>query len=220
MDEMTLGRLKSAIANVVDCRDIDIDDTFPLDSPRFKSSAGSVILANIIKKICKKRVDCNKVKTFGELCDRINDNSADITSENVVKERETTAESEPSLSRSLQDTFQLKCGIDIQDTDVFPETNDYWTEPFYQKHFSGEEIAYCAVAEYPRQHFAGRWCVKEAVIKCGLDVPFDHIQIKRLNNGAIFIEILRDDGDWIRINATCSMSHSEKYAVGMVILYV
>jgi phosphopantetheine--protein transferase-like protein len=113
------------------------------------------------------------------------------------------------------------CGIDIQDIAIFPEAIDYWTEPFYQENFTGEEIAYCVATRFPRQHFAARWCVKEALRKNSsafLSLPFTAIQIKKRQDGSVFVETCAG-GTWRRTAASCSMSHTEHYAVGMVVLY-
>jgi phosphopantetheine--protein transferase-like protein len=223
MDERKINKLKSALAKIVGCKDADIDDSFSLDLPKFKSSAGSVILANVVKKIYKEKIDCSNVKTFGALLARV-EGGAEPSVETIEcaemaePEKAPPEKTEPPASAPQPSLFQLHCGVDIQDIAIFPETNDYWTEPFYKEHFTAEEIAYCATTDFPRQHFASRWCVKEALVKCGLTAPFNRIQIKKLPGGGIRPETLAPNGAWSALDASCSMSHSEAYAVGMAVV--
>jgi hypothetical protein len=175
MDMQT--KLKAAIAKTLNVSEEDITDQFSLDIQKFKSSAGSVILSNIVKKICKQKINCSGVKDFGDLLARLESNdrgTALITEQKesgVIPEVSSGIVSDipvpenSAFPANMPGTFT--CGIDIQDISIFPETDDYWTEPFYQENFTGEEIAYCAAAGFPRQHFAARWCIKEALRKNG-----------------------------------------------------
>jgi phosphopantetheine--protein transferase-like protein len=216
----TQAALKTAIAKIANVDESAITENFSLDIPRFRSSAGSVILSNIIKKICKQSVNCAGVKTFGELLLLGNAGSAidgaapvDVSPETLSPDRE-----KPPVAVSAM--AGMSCGIDIQDISIFPESSDYWVEPFYTDNFTEEEIAYCATAPSPRKHFASRWCVKESLRKNSpafLALPFKSIQVKKQRDGSVFVEVYTH-GTWRRINGTCSMSGSEQFAVGMVIV--
>jgi phosphopantetheine--protein transferase-like protein len=220
----TQAALKTAIAKIANVDESAITGDFSLDIPRFRSSAGSVILSNMVKKICKQSVNCTGVKTFGELLSLGNavpaiDSAAsvDVHAETPLPDREkapATSFAAPVIMASMS------CGIDIQDISIFPEPSDYWVEPFYTDNFTEEEIAYCATAPFPRKHFASRWCIKEALRKNSpafLALPFKSIQVKKQRDGSVFVEIYTH-GAWRRINGTCSMSGSEHFAVGMVIV--
>jgi phosphopantetheine--protein transferase-like protein len=111
------------------------------------------------------------------------------------------------------------CGIDIQEIDIFPECEDYWSESFYTSNFTDEEIAYCATADSPRSSFAARWCAKEALHKCSgkyFNIPLRDIQVAKNSDGSVRIEIWKN-GKWAVIPASCSLSHSENYATAVVI---
>jgi phosphopantetheine--protein transferase-like protein len=213
--------LKMAIAKIANVDESAITEDFSLDIPKLRTSAGSVILSNVVKKICKQNVNCADVKTFGELLllgnavpaiKQIDGAAPDVHAETPALDMEKSSVAPVPAGMS--------CGIDIQDIAIFPECSDYWVEPFYTDNFTEEEIAYCATTPFPRKHFASRWCVKEAFKKNSpafLALPFKSIQVKKQRDGSILVEIYTH-GVWRRINGTCSMSSSEQYAVGMVIV--
>jgi phosphopantetheine--protein transferase-like protein len=215
----TQAALRTAIAKIANVDESAITDNFSLDIPRFRSSAGSVILSNMVKKICKQSVNCAGVKTFGEL----------LLLGNAAPALDSAAPAAVPAEIPLPDIEKpsaipvmasMSCGIDIQDISIFPESSDYWVEPFYTDNFTEEEIAYCATAPFPRKHFASRWCVKESLRKNSpafLALPFKSIQVKKQRDGSVFVEVYTH-GAWRRINGTCSMSGSEQFAVGMVIV--
>jgi phosphopantetheinyl transferase (holo-ACP synthase) len=214
--------LRAAIAKILNEDVNTITDVFSLYVQKLNSSAGSVILSNVVKKIFKQKIDCSGVKTFGELLSRIGDNNGTKVSETESPPQDA-APSYQIIPKSIPAPvgFGISCGIDIQDISVFPETGDYWSEHFYMDNFTGEEIAYCATAPFPRLHFAARWCLKEALKKNNpefLALPFKSIQIKKQHDGSVFIETFLN-GEWQRIAGTCSMSFSGQFAVGMVIVY-
>lgn len=113
---------------------------------------------------------------------------------------------------------RIVCGIDIQEIETFPDVTDYWTESFYTDNFTSDEIAYCVIAASPRHSFAGRWCAKEALQKCVTKyngTPFHDIQIGKKASGQLKIEV-KINGQWQELGLSCSISHADKYAVGMV----
>jgi phosphopantetheine--protein transferase-like protein len=220
----TQAALRTAIAKIANVDESAITGDFSLDIPRFRSSAGSVILSNMVKKICKQSVNCAGVKTFGELLSLGNavpalDSAVPVTATAAVPAETPLPDIEkPSAILVMAG---MSCGIDIQDISIFPESSDYWVEPFYTDNFTEEEIAYCATAPFPRKHFASRWCVKESLRKNNpafLALPFKSIQVKKQRDGSVSVEVYTH-GAWRRINGTCSMSGSEQFAVGMVIVH-
>jgi len=76
------------------------------------------------------------------------------------------------------DPHNLACGIDIESPESLPIETDYWQSEFYRANFSSAEIAYCITQADPRQHFAARWCVKEALKKC--DARYISCEMNRL----------------------------------------
>jgi phosphopantetheinyl transferase (holo-ACP synthase) len=218
----TQKALKTAIANIANVDESAITEDFSLDIPKLKTSAGSVILSNVVKKICKQNVNCDGVKTFGELLLLGNAVPApgQIDGATPVAVHAETPAPDTEKSPAAPVPADMRCGIDIQDISIFPESGDYWVEPFYTDNFTEEEIAYCVTTPFPRKHFASRWCVKEALRKNSpafLALPFKSIQVKKQRDGSILVEVYTH-GAWRRINGMCSMSGSEQYAVGMVIV--
>jgi holo-[acyl-carrier protein] synthase len=59
----------------------------------------------------------------------------------------------------------LGIGIDIVNVEQFREKNYSENIKFYQKIFSRNEIEYCLKFTDPYPHFAGKFALKEAVLK-------------------------------------------------------
>ena len=234
--KIMIEKLKQLIANTLKINASDIDDSFSLKTGKFKTSFGAAILDNIVKKVSGRRVDCKKVNTFGELTALLgNENSETVAPETVAVNEATTPEtyrtaSEPPTSEPASKEIstppignmagsRIVCGIDIQEIETFPDVTDYWTESFYTDNFTSDEIAYCVTAASPRHSFAGRWCAKEALQKCVTkytETPFRDIQIGKKASGQLKIEV-KINGQWQELGAlSCSISHADKYAVGMV----
>lgn len=210
-----VDEIKKLIANTLKINAADIDDDFSLKTGRLKTSAGSVILSNIVKKVYGVKVDCQKMSTFGELISIVDGGTVEVSE--VVPLEENTEEAVESTDIPITGQRPV-CGIDIQEIDIFPEVDDYWKEGFYTDNFTKNEIAYCVTASSPRHSFAARWCVKEALHKCSAkyySIPLSHIQIVKQKSGAVTLEVL-EDNSWKVLPFSCSLSHADKYAVGMV----
>ncbi len=231
MKEQSLMRM---IAQSLDIKEDEVTYDFSLNVSKFKSSAGSVILNNIVNKIYGKKVDLENISTVGELIARIE--NADISGDrkttdvdnpddNSDYEENFTNKKEENYDNASFPGFQqranvsLVCGIDIQEIDIFPEVNDYWEETFYTDNFTSDEIAYCVTTVSPRHSFAARWCLKEALHKSGdkfFALPLKDIQVVKLSSGRIQIEVRNKKDQWDLLPFACSISHADHYAVGMV----
>ncbi|MBA4067315.1 MAG: hypothetical protein C0501_27125 [Isosphaera sp.] len=111
------------------------------------------------------------------------------------------------------------CGIDIERVDDLPAAADYWDAEFYRTHFTPDEIAYCVRQEAPREHFAARWCAKEALRKCDaryLRVGFAEIEVVVGEDGAVRLAHLRD-GRRAPLPHGVSLSHSAGMAAAVVL---
>ena len=217
-----IDEMKTLIAGTLRISADNIDDNFSLKRGKLKTSAGAVILANIVKKVYGQKVDCKKLSTFGELKALVEGEPQEVTADyNVSDDMNQESEIETIEENSAVDTpvtGHLVCGIDIQEIDIFPSVDDYWTESFYTDNFSKDEIAYCVTCASPRHSFAARWCIKEALHKCGAkyyNIPLCDIQISKNRDGSVRLEVMKN-GDWKALSLTCSMSHADNYAVGMV----
>jgi holo-[acyl-carrier protein] synthase len=59
----------------------------------------------------------------------------------------------------------MNVGIDLVKISRFKELQYTENESFYKKNFSDNEIKYCLKFNEPYKHFAGKFAIKEAVIK-------------------------------------------------------
>ena len=226
-----IDRLKMMIADSLGVERNDINSEFSLRAGKFKTSAGSVILGNMIRKVYGQKVDTRRVTTFGDLIALVEGGevatetagaSPEITEiEDQTIETESPADERGNTHNTETDVphgSALVCGIDIQEISIFPEAADYWSESFYSDNYTDEEIAYCSTADSPRHSFAARWCLKEALHKCGkeyYDIPLKDIQIKANVEGILSIEI-REEKSWRTLPFACSLSHADNYAVGII----
>jgi len=216
-----INELKERIAAVLGVNAESITDDFSLREGKFKTSAGTVILSNIVKKIYGKKVNCRNRTTFGELVARI---EGEKYIEKIDNKLHDVSRDKSSSYKDVE--IQVKglpvCGIDIQEIDIFPEADDYWREHFYTEDFTKDEVAYCIKTDSPRHSFAGKWCAKEALHKCGpqfYNVPLKDIQVLAGNDGNLVVELRANGNEWRRIPFSCSISHADNYAVGMMVGY-
>ena len=113
----------------------------------------------------------------------------------------------------------MACGVDLERVRDLPECRDYWEEPFYQQHFTRAEIGYCLAQPDPRMHLAARWCLKEAVRKCGGDyahVEFRHLEVAHAESGAPVVRLWRE-GVPEDAPLAVSLSHTDEWVVAVAI---
>lgn len=135
---------------------------------------------------------------------------------------ESLQSAQPSSSppqQTRQATPPLSCGVDLERVVDLPECRDYWEEPFYQRHFTPAELGYCLAQPNPRMHLAARWCLKEAVRKCGGDyalIEFRHMEVTHEESGAPQVRIWRA-GVAENSPLAVSLSHTDEWAVAVAI---
>ena len=71
-------------------------------------------------------------------------------------------------------------GVDIEDISRFTGKPFPENKGFYERIFTKKEIEYCLQKANPYQHFAARFCAKEAVIKALSDETLDFRKIEIL----------------------------------------
>lgn len=113
----------------------------------------------------------------------------------------------------------LACGIDVEMVDNLPVVADYWSDAFYTATFTPAEIAYCLLQEQPVQHFAARWCAKEALKKC--DAAYLHMDLRRIEvtvnaQGAPCLCTVEQDHS-TPLSVAVSLSHTPQMAVAVVV---
>ena len=105
-------------------------------------------------------------------------------------------------------------GIDISSIQKFRDKPFKYNQSFYRKIFSEEEIEYCLKFKNYSEKFAGKFALKEALIKSiNEQIPFSQIETSYLNS-KIFIKILESKEKY-RFNA--SLSHENEFAIAFVI---
>jgi phosphopantetheine--protein transferase-like protein len=102
-------------------------------------------------------------------------------------------------------------GIDIEDSNNLPDTDDYREHPFYQDTFTPREIAYCLRQPNAKASFCGTWAAKEAILKSGMPgTSIDHLKS---------IEILHDkDGRPQHAGYALSISHTDRTAIAVCVV--
>ncbi len=108
-------------------------------------------------------------------------------------------------------------GIDIVNVSRFKKKPLNNNLDFYKKIFSDSEINYCKKFSSPYEHFAGKFAIKESVIKAVLDkIPLKNICVSNSKNRPR----IKING---RLNKKyafiVSISHEKEFAVGIVIAF-
>ena len=106
-------------------------------------------------------------------------------------------------------------GIDIIDVQRFTKKIFKENLTFYQKIFLESEIKYCLRFKSPYEHFAGKFALKESVIKSIPDkISFLDIQTSNSKHGPT-IRLLGKKAK--KYSFLCSVSHEKKFAIAVVI---
>ena len=106
-------------------------------------------------------------------------------------------------------------GIDIIDVERFRKKIFKQNMKFYQKFFLESEIKYCLKFKSPYEHFAGKFALKESVIKSIHDkISFLDIQTSNSKYGPIIRLVGKKSKEY---SFLCSISHEKKFAVAVVI---
>jgi phosphopantetheine--protein transferase-like protein len=120
------------------------------------------------------------IKTFSILLERINGNGHTALAE---------VQDVPAIVNTIPVHGYAEgpaVGIDIEDIDAMPQTNDFREEVFYKMNFSSVEIAYCILQPSPYASFAGLFAAKEAIVKANnsnRNRPFNTIVINHDQEG-------------------------------------
>ena len=106
-------------------------------------------------------------------------------------------------------------GIDIIDVQRFLKKIFKENLTFYQKIFLESEIKYCLRFKSPYEHFAGKFALKESVIKSIHDkISFLDIQTSNSKYGPTISLLGKKAKNY---SFLCSVSHEKKFAIAVVI---
>ncbi|MDO8510937.1 MAG: holo-ACP synthase [Nanoarchaeota archaeon] len=104
-------------------------------------------------------------------------------------------------------------GVDIESVVRFKSL--YTNENFINIIFTKKEIDYCMGKSEPYISFAGKFCAKEAVLKAvNNKLGMKEIEIVNSSSGKPLVYIKGKKKN----NISCSISHTEEYAVAFVIV--
>lgn len=107
-------------------------------------------------------------------------------------------------------------GTDIVKINRFREKIFSKNKSFYEKIFLDEEIKYCLNFKDPYSHFAGKFAIKESVIKSLPEkISFKHI-LTFNKNSKPQIKLLLENTE--KYNFLVSMSHEDEFAIATVLV--
>ena len=105
-------------------------------------------------------------------------------------------------------------GIDLVEINRFKERPYNANKSFYKKIFSEEEINYCLKFSDSYRHFAGKFALKEALIKSiKKKIEFSDILTSHLDLKPV-IKIEKNYGEY---NFRASLSHETDFAIAIVL---
>ena len=117
-------------------------------------------------------------------------------------------------------------GIDIIEVDRIKNSIQKYSDRFEKKIFTQKEIDYCHSKADPAKHFAARFTVKEAVLKCfgtGMTggILWKDIEVDKLNSGQPVLNLYGNGKELFnQLNLKhihISITHEKTYAVAHAI---
>ena len=105
-------------------------------------------------------------------------------------------------------------GIDIVNVDRFSSKLYFKNKEFYAKIFTKNEINYCIKFKDPYTHFAGKFALKEAVIKA-IDKKISLLDIETFHKNNIPQVKLKNE---IKNSSISSISHENNVTVAVFLL--
>ena len=109
---------------------------------------------------------------------------------------------------------KFSIGIDIVNVDRFSSKLYSKNKEFYSKIFTNDEISYCIKFKDPYTHFAGKFALKEAVIKA-IDKKIDLLDIETFHKNNIPQVKLKNE---IHYSSISSISHENNVAVAVFLI--
>ena len=107
----------------------------------------------------------------------------------------------------------LEIGADIVSISRFKKLPYEKNQSFYKKIFSTREINYCLKFKNSYEHFAGKFAIKEAVVK-SLSKKIDYLEIQTSHKNSKPIVKLKNN---LTYDFLVSVSHDKDYAIALII---
>lgn len=166
---------KNIIATFLKVDSSEVNENTLIDA---SAIPGSVLIHRMYSTLSSEGyhvVNQDKIRTYGDFLKAINQDSNSSEIIPVAQQKEPSKKIQSSNSSS-----DIQVGIDIEDIFNMPAATDYRENRFYTDNFSSKEISYCILQPDPRASFAGKFSLKEAIIKADNDykaVAFQDIEI-------------------------------------------
>jgi phosphopantetheine--protein transferase-like protein len=170
------------------------------------SVSSSITLHRMYAKLAEEGIvveDYSGIKKFGTLLQKIKGN----VNGSVAEIQNIAANSNFLLTGSYETGRGV--GIDIEEVDSMPKTNDFREDEFYKMNFSSSEIAYCILQSAPYASFAGLFAAKEAIVKADNSIknkPFNAIVINH-----------EPEGKPVYAGFNLSISHTNSIAIAIAV---
>ena len=117
----------------------------------------------------------------------------------------------------MSDLKDCNIGIDIINMKRFSSKKINENNTFYKKIFLESEIKYCLQFKSPYEHFAGKFALKESVIKSISEkISYLEIETRNSKNGPN-VRLLGDHSN--KFSFSCSISHEKQFAIAAVISF-
>ncbi|WP_428326215.1 holo-ACP synthase [Nitrosopumilus sp.] len=110
---------------------------------------------------------------------------------------------------------KIGSGIDIVDVTRFRELPFQSNKKFYEKIFTNSEIKYCLKFQDSYSHFAGKFALKEALMK-SINIKEDFLKIETSHSKSKPSIRLKNENNKNFI-FVASISHEKNYAIGMIL---
>jgi phosphopantetheine--protein transferase-like protein len=216
--------LRAVVASFLKVDVATLTPDFDLRQKLQNSVARGGLDAVIRRRLNKTCPEVYTVRTFGQLAAAVlGDSHSNGTGEGTGQFDQAVNGSIPDQSASLNSIQAMPagvdCGVDVECPANLPVERDYWESDFYRAHFTPREIAYCVEQEDPRQHFAARWCAKEALKKCDpslRSLEMHHLELAADEHGKPHLFRVSDAGTTL-LPVAVSLSHSNQLALAFVV---
>lgn len=114
-------------------------------------------------------------------------------------------------------------GVDVVALERFRAYESRWDDPFFTRIFTPRERAEAATRDEPLRFFAGRFAVKEAVVKAcnahGVRVEFPQVETVTNEHGAPVCALVDADGaplpESAGLRIHVSITHEEAFSIAI-----
>jgi phosphopantetheine--protein transferase-like protein len=157
-------KIRSVVARFFNVAESAVTDDFIFPAERLQSSAGRATFHAALKRLAGADLaSAYTANSYRQL----------LQPETAKPEGNLEAATTPvaPVARTASSDSNFSVGIDVEALEVLPQTDDFWSEPFYQENFSAQEVAHCVRQPNPRLSLCGIWSAKEATIKCYTGQP-------------------------------------------------